>query len=79
MQAAAFYWQGITEPLLHVHEKKLQIVRGQQVELHLLWHCQQLVLLLFHDKKKRSLFMLEGKKTQTHTLLLCLGNAEIWF
>lgn len=23
--------------------------------------------------------MLEGKKTQTHTLLLCLGNAEIWF
>lgn len=52
MQVASFYWQGITEPLLHVHEEKLQIARGQQVEPHLFWHCQQLVLLVFHDKKK---------------------------
>lgn len=37
--------------LLHVHEKKLQIERGQQVELHLLWHHQQLLLLVFHYKK----------------------------
>lgn len=51
MQVASFYWQGITEPLLHDHEEKLQIARGQQVEPHLFWHCQQLVLLVFHDKK----------------------------
>lgn len=77
MQLAAFYWQGITEPLLHVHEKKLQIARGQQVELHLLWHCQQLALLVFHDKKVSPYAGM--KKNTLHTLLLCLGNADIWF
>lgn len=49
--------------LLHDHEKRLQIERGQQVELHLLRHHQQLLLLVFHDKKK-SFLMLEGNKTK---------------
>lgn len=51
MQVASLYWQRITEALLHVHEKKLQVERGQQVELHLLWHRQQVLLLAFHDIK----------------------------
>ena len=36
---------------MHVHEKKLQKERGQQVELHLPWHHPQRFLLVFHDIK----------------------------
>lgn len=49
MQLVSIYWQRITAALLHVHEKQLKLVRGQQAELHLLWHHQQLLLLLFHN------------------------------
>lgn len=77
MQVASVYWQRITEALLHVHEKRLQIERGQQVELHLLWHRQQSLLLEFHDRKVSSYAGRERKNP--HTSLLCLHNADICF
>lgn len=59
MQVAFLYWQRITEALLHVHEKKLQTERSQQVELHfgIISSCYCLCFMI-----KTSLLMLEVKK-----------------